>query len=128
MSRRVITLPGVAPLARYSPALHAGSYVFISGQVATGQDGVIVAGGIEAQTERVFQQMQELLASQGLGLADICHVHTYLTRSEDFAGFDAAFGKVFRAPYPARITVRGDLLVDGALIESTAIAFASEAA
>jgi 2-iminobutanoate/2-iminopropanoate deaminase len=126
MSRRPISIAGQPPLARYSPALRAGSLVFISGQVATGDDGAVITGGIEAQTRLVFAHMQRLLAADGLDLNDVCHVHTYLTRSDDFAGFDDTFGQVFQPPYPARITVRGELLVAGALIESTAIAIAGE--
>ena len=46
--------PGGQPLP-FSPAVKAGPFVFVSGQVALGDNGELVPGGIEAQTRQVVQ-------------------------------------------------------------------------
>ena len=54
---------------------------------------------------------------------DIVKATVWLTRIEDFAAFDAAYGAFFGdATLPARSTVRADLMVPGALVEIEAIA------
>ena len=41
-----------------SPAVRAGDFIFVSGQVPTGPDGTVVPGGIEAQTRRVMENVE----------------------------------------------------------------------
>ena len=56
MSKTAITSPELAPpVGPYSQAVDAGGFIYFSGQV--GQDpttGKLVAGGIAAETDRVF--------------------------------------------------------------------------
>ena len=37
-----------------SPAVRAGDFVYVSGQVPVGSDGIVVKGGIAEQTEQVL--------------------------------------------------------------------------
>ena len=63
----VVTL-GQSPVASdrlarpLSPAVRAGDFVFVSGQVPTDDQGQVVVGGIEAQTRQVFQRVKDALA------------------------------------------------------------------
>lgn len=55
---------GAQPLP-FSPAVKAGPLVFVSGQVAMGDNGEIVPGGIEAHTRQTLTNMQKALALAG---------------------------------------------------------------
>ena len=48
-----------------SPAVRAGDFVFISGQVPVGPDGLVVKGGIAEQTEQVLQNVKAALELAG---------------------------------------------------------------
>ena len=60
------TRPGAGgqPLP-FSPAVRAGPFVFVSGQVAMGDNGEIVAGGIEAQTRQALANVERALKLAG---------------------------------------------------------------
>jgi enamine deaminase RidA (YjgF/YER057c/UK114 family) len=45
----------------FSPAVKAGPFVFVSGQVPMGEDGEIVPGGIEAQTRQALKNVERAL-------------------------------------------------------------------
>src|SRR6516225_7312181 len=49
----------------FSPAVRAGPFVFVSGQVAMGDNGEIVPGGIEAQTRQTLANVEKALALAG---------------------------------------------------------------
>ena len=84
-----------------SPARRAGPLVFTSGQLARGDDGQIVAGGIEAQAEQALANLIAVLAAEGCTLLGPIH------RNSDQVSTS---------------TVVSALLADGALIEVEAIA------
>ena len=54
-----------------SPAVRAGDFVFVSGQVPVGADGTVVAGGIAAQTRQVLDNVEAALALAGATMADV---------------------------------------------------------
>ena len=108
----------------YSQAVRAGDLLFLSGQIpldpATGQ---LVPGGIEAQTERVLQNLKAVLESAGGSLASVVKTTVYLTDLGQFQAFNTAYGKFFgEAPAPARATVQVAALPRGALVEIEAVA------
>src|SRR5690242_10153335 len=55
----------------FSPAVRAGPFVFVSGQVAMGDNGEIVPGGIEAQTRQTLKNVEKALALAGCTLRDV---------------------------------------------------------
>ena len=58
-----------------SPAVRAGDFIFVSGQVPVGPDGAVVAGGVEAQTRQVVENIEAALKLAGASLADIDQDH-----------------------------------------------------
>jgi enamine deaminase RidA (YjgF/YER057c/UK114 family) len=48
----------------------------------------------------------------------------YLTDAADFAAFNRVYAQRFQPPYPARTTVRADLMRPGPRLELTAVALA----
>ena len=86
----------------FSPATRAGDFVFVSGQVAAGDDGQIVAGGIEAQTRQVFRNVEKALALAGCALDAVCKVGVWLDDARDFGSFNRVYMECFGSHRPAR--------------------------
>lgn len=95
-----------------SPATRAGDFVFVSGQVPTDEQGQVIAGGIEAQTRRVFERIKEALALGGCTLADVCKVNVWLEDARDFGSFNRVYMECFGDHRPARSTVESRLMID----------------
>ena len=71
-----------------SPAVRAGDFIFVSGQVPTGDDGAVVPGGIEGQTKRVMENVEAALKLAGAALADVVKTTVIIADARDF-GADA---------------------------------------
>ena len=119
MIKTAITSPELSPpVGPFSPAIEAGGFLYLSGQV--GQDpatGKVVEGGIEAETERVFQNIAALLKAAGRGFDDVVRVGVYLTSIADFAAMNAIYARHFSQPFPARTTIGVAALPLGARVE-----------
>src|SRR5438477_10833354 len=105
--RQPVTTPNApAAIGPYCQAIQAGGFLFLSGQIpldpATGQ---LVDGDIEAQTERVLQNLAAVLAAAGSGLDKAVKTTVFLKDMNDFARMNAVYAKHFPAPPPARSTV-----------------------
>ena len=107
----------------YSQAVVEGGFVFCSGQIpldpATGE---LVAGGIEASTERVLDNMEAVLKSAGLAFSDVVKTTVFLVKSEDFPAMNAIYARRFGDHRPARSTVIVAALPKGATVEIDMIA------
>lgn len=115
-----------AALGPYSQAIRIGDFVFTSGQVALDPaTGQIVSGGIDAQTHRVLQNLQAVLAAAGLDLARVVKTTVFLRDMNDFAAMNKIYAEYFQtggAPAPARSTVEVARLPKDALVEIELIA------
>jgi len=96
----------------YSPAIRAGDYVFVSGQVPVEEDGDIVSGGIGPQTHRALQNVAKALALAGCSMSDVVKATVYLADARDFPMFNSVYKTYMGAVPPARTTVRADLILD----------------
>lgn len=104
-----------------SPAIRAGSLLFLSGQLAFDDKGQI-SGDIEAQTALTLEKQFSVLAQHGLRPENIVKANVWLTERANFQGFDQAFARAFGAHRPTRSTVISQLAIEGALIEIDLIA------
>lgn len=124
--------PSSTPARRqpnFSMYRRAGELVFVSGQMAFGEGFRIIGEDVTTQTRVCLENIERQLTAAGLTARDIVKTTVWLTRIEDFAAFDAAYGAFFGdAQLPARSTVRADLMVPGALVEIEAIAQVSAVA
>lgn len=105
-----------------SPAMRAGDFVFVSGQVPVGADGKIVPGGIAAETDQVMENIAAQLKLAGCTLSDVVKTTVWLRDRDDFPAFNEAYGKHFPKDPPARSTAESRLMIDIA-VEIEAIAF-----
>jgi reactive intermediate/imine deaminase len=104
-----------------SPAVRAGDFIFVSGQVPVGANGEVVAGGIEAQTRQVLENVKAALALAGAELSDVVKTFVILDDAREFSAFNKVYGSYFAQNPPARTTMEGRLMIDIKIeIEATA--------
>ena len=126
MSKDVVrteTAPAPFQGAPYSQAIKAGTFVFISGQLAL-QPGQkeLMGGEIGAQTEQVFANLRAILEEAGSSLDQLVKTTVFLQNLDDFAGMNEVYAKHVGSTPPARSTVEVAKLPSGALVEIEAIA------
>ena len=106
-----------------SPAVRAGDFVFVSGQVPTDDNGAIVWGNVETQTRVVMEKLKTALGYAGGSLADVVKTTVYLVDARDFVGFNGVYSSYFEpGRRPARTTVQSVLMLD-IRVEIDAIAY-----
>jgi reactive intermediate/imine deaminase len=105
-----------------SPAVRAGDFIFVSGQVPVGADGVIVAGGIEAQTRQALANVEAALKLAGAEMSDVVKTLVVLADARDFGGFNKVYAGSFPQNPPARTTMEARLMID-IRVEIEAIAY-----
>ena len=110
----------------FSPAVRAGDFVYVSGQVPANADGEIVAGGIEAQTRQVMENLKAVLALAGATFDDVCKSTCWLQDARDFGAFNRIYMSYFGDRKPARSTTEARLMVD-AKVEIDVIAYKPKA-
>ena len=106
----------------FTPAVRAGDFVYVSGQVPANDTGEIVAGGIEVQTRQVMANIQKVLALADCTLDDVCKTTVWLHDARDFGSFNRVYLEYFPGNKPARSTTEARLMVD-ARIEIDAVAY-----
>lgn len=105
-----------------SPAVRAGDFVFVSGQVPVGGDGIVVKGGITEQTEQVLANVKAALTLAGCTMDDVVKTTVWLEDARDFGAFNAVYARHFPKNPPARTTVESRLMID-IKIEVEAVAY-----
>lgn len=122
----IATNQAPAAIGPYSQAVRVGDFLYTSGQVALDPaTGQMVAGDIEAQTVRVFENLKAVLEAAGASLAQVFKTTVFLKDMNDFAAMNAIYGK-YLAPEgtvaPARSTVEVARLPKDSLVEIEVIA------
>ena len=119
MSKTAITSPELTPpVGPFSQAIKIGGFIYFSGQV--GQDpatGKLVAGGIAAETERVFGNLSAVLKAAGRSFDDVVRAGVYLANMNDFVAMNGIYARHFSPPFPARTTIAVAALPLGACVE-----------
>ncbi|BCH29576.1 endoribonuclease L-PSP [Mesorhizobium sp. L-8-10] len=105
-----------------SPAVRAGDFVYVSGQVPVDGNGVVVKGGIIEQTEQVLDNVAATLSLAGCTMDDIVKTTVILEDARDFGAFNAVYARYFPDNPPARTTVEAPLMID-IRIEIEAVAY-----
>ncbi len=107
----------------YSQAIVEGGFLFASGQVPLDPStGELVPGGFEAGVERVFDNLEAVLAAAGASLQDVVKTTVYLIRMSDFAAMNAVYARRFGNHRPARSTVAVAELPKNAAVEIDVLA------
>ena len=123
MTKRIIsTSDAPSAIGTYSQATRVGDTIWVSGQIALDPATMtMVAGGIEAETRRVFDNLKAIVTAAGAKLDDVVKVNLYLTALGNFALVNRVMAEYFLEPYPARAAVGVAALPRGAQIEAECI-------
>lgn len=93
------------PNLPFHPAVRAGDFVFVSGQVGKDENGAMCGGTIEQETRATLEAVQRVLAEAGCTLDDVVKVTTYLEDARDFGRYNGVFKEFFPEGRIARTTV-----------------------
>ena len=99
------------PNLPFHPAVRAGDFVFLSGQVAKDEHGNMVSGTIEEETRATLLACQRILALAGCTLDDVVKVTTFLEDARDFGRYNGVFKEYFPEGRLARTTVEARAVI-----------------
>lgn len=118
-ARRVIATPNApAAIGPYSQAVQVGSTLYLAGQIALDPaTGEMVAGGIEAETRRVMENLGAVLRAAGFGFEHVVQSQVFLVDLGEFAAMNGVYGEFFGEAPPARATVQVARLPRDARVE-----------
>ena len=106
MKKIIATTTAPQAVGPYSQAVAANGFLFVSGQIpldpATGQ---LVEGEIEAQAERVLQNLTALVTAAGCSMDRVVRTTVFLKDMGEFARMNAVYARFFPSQPPARSTV-----------------------
>lgn len=119
---RIETFGKKNPNLPFHPAVRAGDFVFVSGQVGKDEAGVMVAGTIEEETRATIKAVERALQAAGCGLEDVCKVTVYLEDARDFGRYNGVFKEFFPEGRLARTTVEARAVIS-TRIEMDAVAY-----
>jgi enamine deaminase RidA (YjgF/YER057c/UK114 family) len=105
------------PYVGYSRAVRVGDHVFVSGTVATNENGELVAPGDPyAQTIQVLENLKRALERAGSSMADVVRTRMFVTDISQWKAYGRAHGEYFRdiRPVTSMIEVKG--LIDPSLM------------
>ena len=111
----------------FSPAVRAGDFIYVSGQVPADAEGEIVVGGIEAQTRQVMENLKAVLALAGATLDDVCKSTVLAAGRARLRRLQPRLHELLRrTARPARSTTEARLMVD-AKVEIDVVAYKPKA-
>ncbi len=119
MSKQVIsTANAPAAIGTYSQAVRVGNTIWVSGQIPLDPASKeLIAGDMEAQTRRVFENLKAIVLASGASLDNVVKATIFLIDLGHFALVNKIMAEYFREPYPARAAVGVAALPRGAQIE-----------
>jgi 2-iminobutanoate/2-iminopropanoate deaminase len=110
------------PKGPYTPAVRAGNFIYVSGQVPRDpRTGELPGDDVATQTRHTLSNLQRVLEQADATLADVVSVTVYLARPDDWGAMNEVYAQVFHPPFPSRTTVGAELR--GILVEISAVAY-----
>ncbi len=123
MEKQVIfTDKAPAAIGPYSAAIHAGSFIFTSGQLPVDPVTGAMPDSIEEQTRRSLNNVKAVLEAGGTDMAHVIKTTVFLQSMDDFSAMNAVYSEFFSGAYPARSAVEVARLPKGAKVEIEAVA------
>jgi 2-iminobutanoate/2-iminopropanoate deaminase len=121
--KHVLTADAPKPIGPYSQAVISGGLLFASGQVAIDPaTNEIVAGDVQAQTERVMKNLMAVLKEAKMGPENVVKTTVFLADMADFAKVNEVYAKYLGKEPPARSTVAAAGLPKNVKVEIDLIA------
>jgi 2-iminobutanoate/2-iminopropanoate deaminase len=113
-----------APRGPYSPAVRAGDFIFVSGQVPVDPETQqMKLGDIHSETRLVLGNIKRVLEAAGAGVEDVVKCSVFLSDPADFAAMNEVYAEFFADAKPARTTVVCQFAMAGLKVEIDCIAY-----
>jgi 2-iminobutanoate/2-iminopropanoate deaminase len=125
---KIIGPPVIGPTGQKMPisgGVETNGLLFLAGQLSL-QDGKLQGETAGEQLKVCFDNIERLLASEGLTLDNIAKATIWITDAEAFGEVNAEYSRRFAEPYPSRSVVISGLAVRGALVEIEVVASRAE--
>lgn len=119
----IISEEGPKPVGPYSPAILAGDFLFISGQIPLKKNGELVVDDFEAEVRQVFYNIECLLLEAKLTWKNLVKVKVFTTDLSRFDQINSIYNQFVQSPFPARAAIEVSKLPKGARIEMEAVAY-----
>ena len=110
------------PNLPFHPAVRAGDFIFVSGQVAKDENGNMCLGNIEEETRWTIESIKRILALEDADLTDVVKVTVYLEDARNFGRYNKVFSEYFPDGRLARTTVEARAAIE-CKIEMDAVAY-----
>lgn len=111
-------------IGHYSHAMHAGDFLFISGQLPVEKESNSIAKKtIEEQTHKVIDNIEHILHSQDLKLFHVVRSEIFLSDINNFHKMNAVYAQRFGDHKPARHAFEVSRLPMDALVEISCLAY-----
>ena len=119
-----VSTPSAPPVAgAYSPAVRAGDWLVLAGQVGLDPASRAIVNGVEAQARQALANIRAILADCGAAMTDVAKTTVFVTDIAEFGTVNAVYAKAFGDHRPARSTVQVAALPAGAQVEIEAWAY-----
>ncbi len=120
---RVNSRRAPAAIGPYSQAILVGDTLYCSGQIAIDPDtGHLLSDSVEAETERVIENLSAVLAEADMSLEHVVQCRVYLIDINDYGLVNEVYARYFDENSPAREAVGVAALPRGAKVEMSCIA------
>ena len=117
---RIKTDAAPPAIGTYSQAIRTGDLIFVTAQTGRDPDTGKLEEGLEAQTRRMFSNLDAILNAAGCSPADIVKVTLLLADIKDFKAVDQIYSAWLPGlgitPLPARTAFAALALPAGALV------------
>jgi 2-iminobutanoate/2-iminopropanoate deaminase len=113
-----------AAIGPYSQAVQVGDVVYLAGQIGINPaSGVLVEGGIKAQTKQALDNLGAVLKEAGMDYDNVVRATVFLSDVNNFQTMNGVYGEYFKSDHPpSRSTVEVGGIPRGALVEIDFIA------
>jgi 2-iminobutanoate/2-iminopropanoate deaminase len=119
---QITTIGKRNPNLPFHPAVRAGDFIFVSGQVAKDENGNMCSGNIEEETRWTIEGIRRILQLDGAALSDVVKVTVYLADARNFGRYNKVFGEYFPDGRLSRTTVEARAVIE-CKIEMDAVAY-----
>jgi 2-iminobutanoate/2-iminopropanoate deaminase len=123
MKSIINTKSAPAPIGPYNQAVHIGSQLFVSGQIAINPDsGELIVGSVKDEASQVMKNLKAIVDEAGFSMGDVVKCTIFLSDMSDFSAVNEIYGSYFDENAPSRETVAVRGLPKGVNVEISCIA------
>lgn len=120
--------PAIVPIGKrnpnlaFHPAVRAGDFLFVSGQVPKDENGTMITGTIEEETAATLDAIRRVLIQGDADLEHVVKLTVYLADARNFGRYNGVCLRYFPDALISRTTVEARAVIE-TKIEIDAIAY-----